>query len=148
MSEAKRARADDTDFNRGLLMEHELFANLFVTGLWDLFDTHAHQNVREYARFLVLKAIAGDTRSDPTTLAPSPRIEVVWKTHMLLPHMYVKACDTLGCGIIGYDERAENDSTREECYAHTLGMYETVFGTPAPNYWWPPRVYSNDSEAE
>jgi len=96
--------------------------------------------VLEYARYLVLKAVAHDT-SLPLQLAPSGPVEVVWHAHMLLPQEYFAMARALfGAGVVLEHDFAER---RGEPYKtklnFTIALYETVFGRAPPQEMWPRR---------
>ena len=70
---------------------------------------HGHDRVRQYAAFLVLKAVAED--SDATLLSPpSAAVDQVWHAHILDTKHYRETCDALCREFIDHDPDGGDDA--------------------------------------
>mmetsp|Transcript_27726 Transcript_27726/g.86260 ORF Transcript_27726/g.86260 Transcript_27726/m.86260 type:complete len:309 (-) Transcript_27726:101-1027(-) len=124
----------------------------------------------EFSRFILMKAMAGDTAApalgsrgikrkssgtDPafSRYSPSGCVDIVWHVALLFPRAYLSLCGALlGDGaVIDHDPRAASSDCgiyAERCkrYVSTFKRYREVFGCfpPAP-LWELPVDYSLDS---
>lgn len=105
--------------------------------------TLQNQNIQEYHRFLVMKALLGDIEVDDLQLSPSGPVDQVWHAHLLLPKHYALVCKTLiGCNdLFDHSINTAKDPNREHRYSHTLEFYKSIWGEPDAQ-WWPNEVTS------
>lgn len=102
--------------------------------------------VEEYVRFLALKVFRRDFDALPAALTPSPLVDAVWQTHMLLAHEFARTCRALlpRNAVFKYMPEAAADPSS---YAETLALYEGVFGVaPNPVLWpdeLPPEAFAS-----
>jgi hypothetical protein len=91
----------------------------------------------ELSRFLILKAMDGDVRTDtPGIHSPSPELDSIWHVALLRPAAYRDLCETItgACGgertIIDHDpSRVDDDmSVKAARYTTTLLRYQALFG--------------------
>lgn len=95
----------------------------------------ARRAVAEYKRFIYLVCVSG------STLTPSEAVDSVWHLHLIYTRDYWDrfCAESLNRTVHhGPTEggRAEADRYRD-CYARTLGLYRSEFGTEPPGDIWP-----------
>lgn len=102
---------------------------------------HSVGLVEEYVRFLALKVSRRDFAALPPELTPSPLVDAVWQTHMLLAHEFARTCRALlpPNVVFTYIPGMPMDPSS---YAQTLALYENVFGVPPNPVLWPEEVLS------
>jgi hypothetical protein len=93
-------------------------------------STDADKLVREYRRFLTLKALTGED------LTPSDIIDQVWHIHMEFPEAYAAFCRKAAGRDITHKTGLPKKETRR-LYAHTRDLYRQVFGERPPFSVWP-----------
>ncbi len=99
---------------------------------------HSGAEIREYARFVALKAHANDLTAAEPTVRPSARVDAVWHAHLLLPAYYTDMCNhALGGALMHHDPATEQQPGRDAAYQDTLRLYATVFGAPPDAVYWP-----------
>tara|TARA_R100001163_G_C5065676_1_gene203688 strand:- start:996 stop:1667 length:672 start_codon:yes stop_codon:yes gene_type:complete len=87
----------------------------------------SENDVKEYCRFLALKAITDDGNS--MKLSPSPQLDQIWHYHLISTASYQKTMKILGT-MIHHDPRKADDSIEvKECrYKATFKEYLDNFG--------------------
>eukprot|EP00979_Chaetoceros_neogracilis_P015401 scaffold5876_cov363-Chaetoceros_neogracile.AAC.5 len=95
----------------------------------------------EILKFLVLKTITNDNL-EPCQLLPGYAVSVGWKTLMLTPSLYSKACISMGNSDI-FDHDPSDTATNRLQEKHkvkrhnaTLRAYENYFESQPPNLYW------------
>jgi hypothetical protein len=113
-----------------------------------LVDIFPNGQMREYVRFILLKAFMMDTRG--LLLSPSGPVDEVWHAHMLTPHLYTSMCCLLtgnpdpSTGVIGHDPARAHDADRATRLQRTLRLYRLVFGEDAPAQYWPAEAAADE----
>ena len=97
----------------------------------------------EYCGFLYLAATAG------FEVTPSQSVDQAWHLHLASPHYREILCrEILGRPL---EHRPGTGTPEDEArcrrqYEETLGLYESVFGKPAPDDIWPRPVAAEEPE--
>eukprot|EP00357_Protocruzia_adherens_P021976 CAMPEP_0115021226 /NCGR_PEP_ID=MMETSP0216-20121206/30743_1 /TAXON_ID=223996 /ORGANISM="Protocruzia adherens, Strain Boccale" /LENGTH=395 /DNA_ID=CAMNT_0002393507 /DNA_START=111 /DNA_END=1298 /DNA_ORIENTATION=- len=115
----------------------------------DLLDNRDSQIVMfEYLKFLYIKAREVLHGRDPDKFLPSPKMDLVWREHILYTEKYRELCNgikkNLGLpedNIIFHREYPTKmeDNEYSHRYDETMTEYKTVFGD-APSEWWPTKL--------
>jgi len=105
--------------------------------------------LREYVRFLAMKAVLGDVDAPPL-LSPSGPVDAVWHAHMLEPQSYVRFCaallgdDALG-RVFYHSPTTAEDAARAARYDRTRTLYALHYGVRGAPMHWPDEVDDADA---
>lgn len=102
----------------------------FVAYHLEVTDDSSRILIREYQRFMTLKALSGEA------LTPSKMIDAVWHLHLEFPEAYAAFCrDAVGCEVPHTPGLSKDEARRR--YARTRALYAKVFGEDPPHAAWP-----------
>lgn len=100
----------------------------------DLWQFGSDELLREYTRFLSLAGTFG------YAVVPSHIIDLVWHQHILDTARYGLDCNAVFDHLVehypylGFDGLSTR-SDLDRIYAHTLRLYESIFGAPPIELW-------------
>jgi large subunit ribosomal protein L40e len=124
---------NDIVFNRAKLIGR--YAKSFKVSI-----DFATKAVNEYRKFIALKKIGQDF--DAKILSPGPLIDEIWHLHILDSKDYQEMC---GNRFIHHNPDGENEGAAKMLrYTALLELYTSVFGSAAPNQFFPTVNLAND----
>lgn len=104
----------------------------------------AAERVKEYERFMELKAAAKDWNAE--LLSPSPLVDLVWHAHALDTRRYPAECRSAFKRVIHHDpDGGEDRAARQKRYEATLRRYKRRFKAEPPPAVWP-KAYPSFSD--
>mmetsp|Transcript_47009 Transcript_47009/g.54188 ORF Transcript_47009/g.54188 Transcript_47009/m.54188 type:complete len:388 (+) Transcript_47009:80-1243(+) len=118
-------------------------------------NEEAQEAMMEYLKFLFLKGRQLMMGKDPDYVLPSPKLDLVWREHMLFTIKYRELCNGIKKAlnlkeddvIFGREHPKWIDQEEySQRYQTMYQEYTNVFGAP-PVSWWPARLEGDESVA-